>query len=45
VLALRLDDQVRVVALERVVVDAEAPALGGLGERTPPFLDEASLSQ
>jgi hypothetical protein len=32
VLAVRLDDQVRVVALERVVVDAEVAALGGLGE-------------
>ena len=39
-LALRLDDQVRVVALERVVRDAEAAALARLGQRAPPLADE-----
>jgi hypothetical protein len=33
-------DQVRVVALERVVGDAEVPALARLGQGAPPLVDQ-----
>ncbi len=45
VLALRLDDQVRVIVLERVVHDAEVPPLARLGERTPELSDEGAAPQ
>jgi hypothetical protein len=39
-----LDDQVRVIALERVVGNPEAPALAGLGEGVPPLADQLAGS-
>jgi hypothetical protein len=45
VLAVRLDDQVRVVALERVVVHAEVAALGRFREGPAPLPDEASVAK
>ena len=39
-LAVRLDDQVRVVSLERVVRDTEASALARLGQGAPPLVDK-----
>jgi len=39
-LAVRLDDQVGVIALQRVVGDAEVAPLARLRERTPELVDE-----
>jgi hypothetical protein len=44
-LAVRLHDQVRVIALERVVRDSEAASLARLGQGALPFLHERDRSQ
>src|SRR4030095_2143204 len=45
VLALRLDDQVRVIALKGVVRDAEAAAFARFGEGAAPLADERTAAQ
>src|SRR5262245_13454996 len=45
VFAMRLDDQMRVVSLERVVRDAEAALLARLRERAAPLAHEPGVAQ
>jgi hypothetical protein len=44
-LAVRFDDQVRMVSLQRVVRDAEVPTLFRLRQRAPPLMDQAAAPQ
>jgi hypothetical protein len=43
--AARLHDQVRVIALQRVVRDAEVAAFAGLGERAPELAHHGDRAQ